>query len=120
MPIKMEIENNNRINFIVSGQLGKDEYDHMLVEIESIIRKVGEIYIFVSLENFSGWEANKGWEENSISERLDPFIKKFAIVGDEEWRDLVTVFTLKGLRPVPIEYFLPDQIIQAQQWLTED
>ena len=119
MSIKWNIENNNWINFTVSGQLGKDEYDQILVEIKSIIQKEGDIYVLVFLENFTGWEPNKAWEETSFAAQLDPFIKKFAIIGDEEWRDLVTAFTLKGLRPVPIEYFLPYQLTDALQWLTK-
>jgi len=119
MSIKWVIEKNNMIKFTVSGKLGKVEYDQIITEIESITQKVGDIYILVFLEHFSGWEPNKNWQNISFSDRIDPFIKKFAIVGDEEWRDLVTVFTLKGLRSMPIEYFLPAQETEARKWLTE-
>ena len=116
MAIVWKIENNNLIVFEVSGQLGKKEHQQILSEIESVIKKLGHIRILVLLKDFGGWEAAKGWEENS-TDHIDPYIKKFAIVGDEKWRDLAEVFTLKGLRPVPIEYFSEGQEKDAHKWL---
>lgn len=113
MPIEWKLENNNLALFHVTGQLGKDEYDKIQSEIESIINKVGRIRILVVLEDFKGWQSAKGWEQ-SDTETIDHYIVKMAIVGDEKWRDLVTVFTLKGLRPVPIEYFASNQLEFAQ------
>jgi hypothetical protein len=55
----------------------------------------------------------------SFPERNDPYIEKIAIVGDPQWQDLVYAFTLKGLRPVPIEYFSTDEEFRARQWLKE-
>jgi hypothetical protein len=116
MAIEWKTENNNLIVFEVSGQLGKKEHQQILSEIEAIIIKLGHIKILVLVKDFTGWEAAKGWEENS-TDHIDPYINKFAIVGDEKWRDLAEVFTLKGLRPVPIEYFPEDQEQQAREWL---
>ena len=117
MPIKWKLEEDNLAVFRVSGKLGKDEFDQIQAETESAIHKVGQIKILVLLEDFAGWEAAEGWEDTSFAERNDPYIQKFAIVGDAKWRDLVTLFTLKGLRPVPIEYFEADQQAVAREWL---
>jgi len=119
MSIEWKIENNNLVVFHVSGQLGKDEYEVIHTELEAIIKKIGQIKILVLLNDFQGWEAVKGWEDTS-TEGIDPYISKMAIVGEEKWRDLATVFTLKGLRPVPIEYYSTDQHEAAIQWLNED
>ena len=119
MPIELNIEEGKLLVFDISGKLGKDEHQRILAEIESIIHKVGNIKILARLKNFNGWEASKGWEQAS-TENVDPYISKFAIVGDEKWRDLVTVFTLKGLRPVPIEYFADTTDEAARQWLASD
>ncbi len=70
------------------------------------------------LEKFTGWEKAKGWEDNSFADRNDRYIEKMAIVGDSQWRDLVYAFTLKGLRPVPIEYFEANAEEAARQWLS--
>jgi len=115
MAIKWNLEENNVVNCLVSEKLGKAEYDNIQSEIELIIQKSGNISLLVTLENFTGWESTSGWEDVSSAERNDKYIKKFAIVGEEKWRDMVTVFTLQGLRPVPIEYFTDENV--ARQWL---
>ncbi len=120
MPIEWNIEKNNLALFQVSGQLGKEEYQNIQSEIQFIIHKTGHIRILVILKDFTGWEAAKGWEDTSAMEKIDPYIIKFAIVGDEKWRDLVEVFTLKGLRPVPIQYFETGQEQAARQWLERE
>jgi len=116
MAIDWKIEAGNLIVFEVSGQLGKAEHQQIMTEIESVIQKLGRIKILVLLNDFGGWESASDWEETS-TDKIDPFIDKFAIVGDEQWRELAEVFTLKGLRPVPIEYFDTSQKQAAQQWL---
>jgi hypothetical protein len=40
-----------------------------------------------------------------------------AIVGDRKWDDLALMFTAKGLRAFPIEYFEPAQLGAARAWL---
>ena len=119
MPVSWTISDNNLVTFKATGKLGMAEYQQIQSEIETLIQKVGYIKIVVLLEGFEGWEAAKGWEDTS-TDAIDPYIKKFVIVGDEKWRDLATVFTLQGLRPVPIEYFSTDQYDAAMQWLNND
>ena len=120
MPIELKLEENNLALFQVTGQLGKNEYYQIQSDLEPIIQKLGHIRILVILKNFTGWESAEGWEDTSFSDRNDAYIKKFAIVGDEKWRDLTTIFTLKGLRPVPIEYFTADDEDKARQWLNTE
>lgn len=117
MSIEWKLENSNLLLFQVSGQLGIDEFREIRSEIEDIAQKVGQIKVLALLKNFTGWEATDAWGDTSSTDRIDPYIIKFAIVGDEKWRDLVSVFTLKGLRPVPIEYFETSQLDTARQWL---
>lgn len=117
MAIEWKLEENNLVLLQVSGKLGKDESDQIQSDLEPMIQKLGQIKVLVLLKNFTGWETAEGWEDTSFQERNDAYIRKFAIVGDEKWRDLVTVFTLKGLRPVPIEYFETNDEDKARQWL---
>ena len=94
-----------------------DELEGAQKLCEALIETQGKIRILVVLESFEGWEKGKGWDDVSFTQRNDPFIKKMAIVGDAEWRDLVYAFTGKGLREVPIEYFEVNQEDAARQWL---
>ncbi len=117
MAIKWIINKDNLIEINLTSQLVYKEYRELLAEIESIAKKAGEVRLLVILKDFAGWEENKGWEDSSIADRTDPYMKKMAIVGDEKWRDMVELFTLKGMRSVAIEYFSSDNEQTAREWL---
>ena len=118
MPIEWKIEQGNLAEFEVSKQLGIDEFQNIQTELGHIARKLGQVRVLVILKDFAGWEASRDWGDISATAEMDKILKKMAIVGDEEWRDLVEVFTLKGLRPVPIEYFNDEG--EARRWLDSD
>ena len=100
--------------------LNVSDVSNVQTECEVAIKKIGNINILVILDNFSGWGKGEGWEDLSFAERNDQFINKFAIVGDEKWKDLAYAFTLKGLRPVPIKYFGAGDEAAAREWLEFD
>lgn len=118
MPIEWELENNNVALIKVSGQLGKNEFDEIQSVLEPIIQKLGEIKLLVLLQDFTGWESAEGWDDTSFTDRNDIYIKKYAIVGDIKWRDLVSLFTFKDFRSVPIEYFESRDEDKARHWLS--
>ena len=120
MPIEGKLESNNLVVLQVTGQLGKAEVDKMNTVIEPIMHKLGKIKILIFLKDFTGWEEGKDWNDTSSMDKNDAYLQKMAIVGDEKWRDLVTLFTLKGLRPVPIEYFESAEEEKARQWLDSE
>ncbi len=101
----------------ISGVLTRRELDHVQSQCEQIIGQVGKIDILAIVDDFSGWHKEIGWEDMSFAERNDAHLGKIAIVGDLKWKDLVYAFTVKGLRPVDIEYFSNQQEIQARSWL---
>ena len=119
MPVEWQIEKDNLVVLRVSGQLGIEEYQQAQADMEASIRKLGRVKALIFLDGFTGWEKAGGWEDVSFVEKNDPYIEKMALVGEEQWRDMAYTFTLKGLRPVPIEYFTPDQTSAARTWLAE-
>lgn len=119
MPAKFTAENNGICLFQVSGMLREAELESAQSECETVIKELGEIKILILLDDFQGWEKSKSWDNFSFAQRNDSSIEKLAIVGDEKWRDMAYMFTLKGLRPVPIEYFRSGQELAARQWLNK-
>jgi len=119
MPVTWKIESGNVLVFTISGTLEKEEYLQAQREAESAIESMGTIKVLIVLVNFSGWERAQGWDDLSFSDRNDRYIEKIAIVGDVKWQDLVYAFTLKGLRPVPIEYFDSKDKTSALEWIGE-
>ena len=120
MAIEWQLEEGNVFVIRISGQMDRDELEEVQINCEAAIKKLGHVKILNILKDFAGWKKGQDWEDTSFSERNDPYIKKMAIVGDEKYRDMAYLFTLKGLRPVPIEYFADGQEDAARQWLLAD
>jgi len=100
----------------VTGKLAEAELAAVQQRVAEIIRVKGKIRILVQTESFEGWDRGK-WDDFSMQEKNDVYIEKMAIVGDKQWQDLALIFTAKGLRPFPIEYFAPGELAKARAWL---
>ena len=120
MAVECQLEENGVFVVNISGQLDKNEMEEIQKNCEAAISQLGQVKILVFIKDFAGWEKGQDWEDTSFSDRNDQNIKKMAIVGEEQWRDMIDMFTLKGLRPVAIEYFTDDQKEEARQWLLSD
>ena len=119
MPINFETQTDDVLIFRVSEELKLAEFLEAQNQIEEVINKIGNVKILIITENFQGWERAEGWEDFSFQDRNDAFIDKMAIVGDLKWKDSIFAFAAKGLRPVSIEYFEPDQEANARNWLKQ-
>ncbi|NQZ54202.1 MAG: STAS/SEC14 domain-containing protein [Piscirickettsiaceae bacterium] len=119
MAIRLNYEEGGLIVFYISGVLSKQEFDLCMSEAAPLIEKK-EARILGIVTDFNGWENDKDWGDLSLQERLDPHIKKMAIVCELEWRDLTAMFTLKGMRDFPIEHFNPENEDFARAWLLAD
>jgi len=70
-------------------------------------------------EEFGGWDKLGNWGDVTFSAQFDQQILKMAIVSEEQWKDLVLLFTAKGLRSFPIEFIAPADIGKAREWLAQ-
>ena len=107
---------NGVVTLKVTGKLSESELLAAEKHAAAIIKAQGKIRILVLTEAFSGWERGN-WTDFGFQQRSDPHVEKMAIVGEEEWRDLVLMFTAKGLRPFPIEHFATADVAKARAWL---
>ena len=102
--------------FKITGKLAQSEFAAAQKDATEILQKSGRKHMLVLAENFEGW--GKGnWGDLSGQILLEPYIDKMAIVGDEKWRSLTMLFTGKGIRRLPIEFFVPADLAKAQAWL---
>jgi len=101
----------------VSGKLTQTELATVQKATGEIIGKGGKLRILVLTENFTGWERGGEWGDFSFQAEHDAGIERMAIVGDRKWEDLALMFTAKGLRTFPIEYFEHAQVAAARAWL---
>jgi len=102
--------------FKIAGKLAQSEFAAAQRNASEILAKTGTKHVLVLAEKFEGW--GKGnWGDLSPQIEMESHIDKMAIVGEEKWRSLVLLFTGKGLRRIPIEYFAPAELAKAQAWL---
>lgn len=80
------------------------------------IRRHGRIRLLILAEGFEGWHQGEDWSDVSFMEN-DPAIDRMAIVGDRRWEELALIFTAKGMRTLPIEYFDLSQEALARAWV---
>ena len=103
----------------VSGKLTQAELATVQKAAGEIIARQGKLRILVLTENFTGWERGAGWGDFSFQTQHDASIERMAIVGERKWEDLALMFTAKGLRKFPIEYFDTARLTAARAWLAE-
>ncbi len=102
----------------ISGLLKHAEFVAAQKRAAEVIQKLGRVRLLVLLDHFAGTDKAGDWGDVSFQAQFDPFIEKIAVVGDKQWEDLVLLFTGKGLRRVPIEYFQSADLPKARTWLT--
>ncbi len=108
---------NGVLTFKITGRLTQSEFAASQKRAGEIIRQNGKVRFLVLIEDFGGMESTGDWGDISFQMEFDSFIEKIAIVGDPKWSDLALLFTGKGVRRVPIEYFPPADLPKARTWL---
>jgi SpoIIAA-like len=101
----------------VTGRLTESELAVVQNRMAEIIREQGKVRILVLTIAFEGWQKSGEWNDFTFQNKNDRYIERMAIVGDEQWKDLSLMFTAKGFRPFPIEYFAPGELARARTWL---
>jgi hypothetical protein len=101
----------------VTGKLTQPELAAFQKSAANLIRQHGNIRFLVLVTEFQGWEKGGDWGDLSFQMEHDNHIEKMVLVGDKQWEDLALLFTAKGLRKFPIEYFPPTELAQARAWL---
>jgi SpoIIAA-like len=101
----------------VTGRLEQPELARVQRQAAEAIREQGPGRILVLTEDFQGWARGGDWDDLSFQMEHDAHIEKMAVVADEPWKDLALLFTGRGLRPFPVEHFLPGDEDKARAWL---
>ena len=101
----------------ISGTLARSEVSQMQATALEAIQGCGKISALFILDNFKGWKREGDWGDITFMIEHDKDIARIAVVGDEEWRDLICAFLAKGFRQAAVEYFLPADLARARAWL---
>jgi stage II sporulation SpoAA-like protein len=104
----------------VSGTLTQLDLSIAQQAADRMASQQGKLRILILAEDFKGWERGKSWGEFPCQTERDDGIERMAIVGDPKWEDLAIMFTAKGLRSFPIEYFPHTRLAAARAWLAAE
>ena len=104
----------------ISGELSRAEVNEIQTAALEGIRRYGKISALFILDNFQGWKREGEWGDVSFMIEHDKDIAKIAVVGEDQWRDLIYAFLAKGFREAEIEFFLPADITKARAWVEAD
>lgn len=100
-----------------TGRLKYSELQDMQKRAGEIIREQGKVRMLGILDNFAGLDKAGDWGDISFQVEFDDFIEKIAIVGDKKWHDAAVIFTGKGVRRIPIEFFETAELDKAKSWI---
>ena len=103
----------------VSGKLKKSEIEQGQRAAIDVMRTGAKVRFLIIAEDFQGWDNEGDWGDISFQMKYDAQIEKIALVGEKEWKDLVSIFVGKGLRSVDIRYYQPAQLALAQAWVAK-
>lgn len=116
MTVRHERENIYRVD--VQGLLRSREFEAGQSELRDAIGRVGPIRLLVVLDAFEGWEPGDDWRDLSFYVSHGDAIERIALVGDERWRTESLMFASADLRKAPVEFFTPDRLAGARDWLS--
>ncbi len=108
--------NGRVLTITVSGTLTQPELLKSQSAAGNAIDNIGKVRILLVLENFKGTASDGDWGDFSFQMKYDPFIERIAIVSPTEWMDAALLFTGKGIRPIQIKHFTPNQMQLAEEW----
>jgi hypothetical protein len=108
------------ISVKISGELDRSEVSQIQAVALKAIQRWGKISALFALDDFLGWKREGNWGDISFMTQHDQNITKIAVVGEEQWRDLICAFLAKGFRGAAVEYFVPTDLAKARAWLETD
>ena len=81
------------------------------------IDRSGKVKLLVLAEKFSSWGKEGDWGDLTFMHEHDPLIEKIAVVAEDKWEDQILMFIGAGRRQASVEFFLPDEVKDARDWL---
>jgi len=101
----------------ITGKLKHSDLIATQKRAGELIREHGNIRLLTILENFEGVEKAGDWGDISFQMEFDDQIEKIAVVGDKKWKETSEMFTGKGVRRMPIEFFESADLEKAKVWV---
>lgn len=98
----------------LKGVITADDQVEIVEWLRTAAKHLGRVRVLIVLAEFGGWVPASSSDSRSWLSDDEP-VSQIAIVGREEWRDVVSTVIALPIRQLPIRYF--DSEIGARQWL---
>jgi hypothetical protein len=90
MPAQIQFESDGTCVLRGSGTLKQSEFAGIQKQIATKIEQGAKPRLLAILENFEGWERGVDWNDLDFLMAYSDAIKKIAIVGQPEWRHMLS------------------------------
>ena len=119
MSATLEHQTDNLYLVRISGNLKKSELDELQSEFVAFLADAGAIRLLIVLENFTGWDRDGDWGDQSFFLTHGDYLERIAIVGERGWEAEMLAVVGAGLRKAPVKFYPPSGEAQARVWLSE-
>jgi hypothetical protein len=119
MPIQLNEEGGGKILAVkVSGVLARADYAAFVPAFEQLVWRHGKARVLFDMNDFHGWEPGALWEEIKFEASHLAGIERLAMVGDQQWQEVMAVFSRPFVKAT-IRYFDQEDVAAARHWLAE-
>jgi hypothetical protein len=117
MPAEIDHESGDICVLRVSGVWKRSDFAAAQKEIAARIDAGATPRVLAILENFEGWERGTDWDDLDFIVSHSDKISKIAVVADPKWEIQALAFAGAGVRKAPVQFFSPDQLAEARNWI---
>ena len=106
-----------RTRRVTVGSPRNPTYARKPVNAHDIEHGAKDLKLLIVLSDLRGWKRGDNWGDVDFFARHEADIVRIAVVGEAGWKSGTLTFLGAGRRRAKVEYFTPDQKLQARAWL---
>ena len=103
----------------LSGTLHDDDHERFVPMMEGIFTVVGNVRLFIQLEDFHGCDLHAAWDDLKFGLKHYSDFERIAMVGDHKWEEWMASFC-KPFTNAKVKYFDRSEVEAAWKWLQEN
>ena len=118
MITKMSESKGNVLGFKLIGDVTKEDYKILVLEVQELVEKEGSISLLSDMTQFKWVDIDAWGADFNFSRTYRKKINKMAVVGDKTWEKWLTNLVELFLS-IEAKFFDPIDIEAAWKWLKE-
>ena len=118
MITKMSESKGNVLGFKLIGDITKEDYKILVLEVQKLVEKEGSISLLSDMTQFKWVDIDAWGADFNFSRTYRNKINKMAVVGDKTWEKWLTNLVELFLS-IEAKFFDPIDIEAAWKWLKE-